>query len=310
MKLIESKVEYLPQGKGMNGIYKQIEMCGRTCYKSEDKITDTSAEKFVTRMISSNHTAMLEHGTVYLKVPGQGLYNQIQDHTYRDYVRNPYSKAKTKMLFEKEEDVIGLSYSFVTSNLRVLQENYWLNDLQYLCEPTEFHKKRYTFKFTCSRAIANELVRHRVFSFAQESQRYCNYGRDKFGNEVTFIAPHWLPELAGKSIKTMVEDIEARDAIRDNQRTTSASWFTSALIDAERCYFEMLNGKSSPQQARDVLPNATKTELCMTGFTSDWKRLLDLRLFQKTGVVHPDMLDLMKKLEVVAKENNIWDELL
>ena len=290
MKLIESKVEYLPQEEGINGIYKQIELCGRTCYKSEDKITDTSAEKFVTRMISSNHTAMLEHGTVYLKVPGQGLWNEIQDHTYRDYVRNPYSKAKTKILFEKEEDVIGLSYSFVTSNLRVLQENHWLNDLQYLCEPTEFHEKRYTFKFTCSRAIANELVRHRVFSFAQESQRYCGYDKSKFGRELTFIMPQWYKE-------------QKYDSTKLNE-------FDKFLKQTEDLYMFYRDCEMQAQEARDILPNCTKTEICITGFTSDWKHLLDLRLFQKTGPVHPDMLDLMKKLEVVAKENNIWNELL
>ena len=290
MKLIKSKVEYLPQEEGMNGIYKQIELCGRTCYKSEDKITDTSAEKFVTRMISSNHTAMLEHGTVYLKFPGQGLWNEIQDHTYRDYVRNPYSKVKTKMIFEKEEDVIGLSYSFVTSNLRVLQENHWLNDLQYLCEPTEFHEKRYTFKFTCSRAIANELVRHRVFSFAQESQRYCGYDKSKFGSELTFIMPQWYKE-------------QKYDSTKLNE-------FDKHLKQTEDLYMFYRNCGMQAQEARDILPNCTKTEICITGFTSDWKHLLDLRLFQKTGVVHPDMLDLMKKLEVVAKENNIWNELL
>jgi thymidylate synthase (FAD) len=297
MKLIKSKAELIQQREGLSGLYSHIELCGRTCYKSEDKITNTSAKKFFDRMYEGKHRAMLEHGTAYLE-----MFVDTNDDDYLSfesrYLKNPYSKV-----------VYDGAKCYVTTNFRVITENLWFADVQY-ANKLSFHERRYTFKFTCSRAIANELVRHRVFSFAQESQRYCNYGRDKFGNEVTSIAPYWLPELAGKSIKTMVEDIEARDAIKDDQRTVSASWFTSALIDAERCYFEMLNGKSSPQQARDVLPNATKTELCMTGFSSDWRHLLDLRLFQRTGVVHPDMLDLMQKLQKVMQENNVWDDIM
>lgn len=160
MKLIESKAELVLQQKGLEGVYKQIEICGRTCYKSEDKITEDSAKGFVERMIKSNHTAMLEQGTVYLKI--QGVTKSFIGHSnIGKYLENSYSKV-----------VFGEGTTFyITTNYRVLIENNWLNDLKYLCEPTEFHEKRICVKFICDRAIANELVRHRVFSFAQESTR-------------------------------------------------------------------------------------------------------------------------------------------
>lgn len=69
MRIINPKVEIIPQGSGLEGIYKQIEIAGRTCYKSEDKITEGSAKEFVNRMIKSGHGAMLEHGTIYLRIP-------------------------------------------------------------------------------------------------------------------------------------------------------------------------------------------------------------------------------------------------
>ncbi len=139
MKLIESKAEYIPQEEGLEGVYKQIELAGRTAYHSQDKITPASAKDFVDRMIKSHHGAALEHGTVYLNMP----YDPI-------YMEDPYSKA----LYDGYD-------MFVTTNYRVLQENEWLDDLKYLCEPTDQHEKRYTMRFTCSRAIAQELTRHK-----------------------------------------------------------------------------------------------------------------------------------------------------
>lgn len=288
MKLINSSVEYIPQEestegmyRGLENIYKQIERCARTCYKSEDKITDSSSKAFVDRLIASKHTAMLEHGTVYLQCK---IYlNEKDDTPLSKYKNNKYSKC-SEYYFPGSAS----RGTYVVTNLRVLVENNWLDDLQYLCSPTEFHEKRYTFKFTCSRAIANELVRHRVFSFAQESSRYCNYSKDKFGNEITFIEPSWKNKV--------VFDANLH--------------LYNTLYAAEVSYFDLLKNDATPQQARDVLPLATKTELCMTGFASDWRHLLDVRLYEKTGKVHPDMLDLMEKLKTVAEEADIWDDIM
>ena len=160
MKLIKPSFEILEQLPGLEGLYKQIELAGRTCYKSEDKITEDSAKEFVDRMIKSGHGAMLEHGTVYLKskeIPTiNGFFSDLNK-----YANNKYSWTHL------ENDIL-----YVTTNLRVLVENGWMDDLQYICEPTEYHERRITVKFVCDRGVSHEFVRHRTMSFAQESTRY------------------------------------------------------------------------------------------------------------------------------------------
>lgn len=154
MKLINSSYEILPQAPRMEGVYKQIELAGRTCYKSVRK-EGTTAKDFVDRMIKSQHYAMLEHGTVYLKfngivhVLGRGYQGGMK------YLDNPYSKVKL-------EDTT----QYVTTNYRVLVENGWLKDLKYLCEPTEFHEKRITVHFVCDRGVSHEFVRHKILCVA------------------------------------------------------------------------------------------------------------------------------------------------
>ena len=140
MKLIESKVEVIEQQPGLDGVYKQIELAGRTCYKSEDKITENSAKAFVDRMIKSKHGAMLEHGTVYLKIHAVSYFPDLEE-----FNTNPYTKV-----FYFEEDW------YVTTNLRVLVENDWLDYLKYICEPTEHHEKRITARFTCDRGVSHK----------------------------------------------------------------------------------------------------------------------------------------------------------
>ena len=299
MKLIESKAEYIPQEEGLEGIYKIIELAGRTAYHSQDKITPDSAKDFVDRMIKSKHGAALEAGTVYLFIPQETDYE-----VFERYIKNNYSHTFEILLLSRPK---GL---YVVTNYRVLIENNWLDDLQYLCSPTEFHEKRYTMRFTCSRAIAQELTRHRVFSFLMESQRYINYSKERHGGEITFIIPSWLPEIGESRVNTLLEEINVREDIEDDKKSWIASCLLSICMDAERIYFEALENGATPQQARDVLPNATKTELIMTGLSSDWKRLLRLRLFEKTGAVHPDMLDLMQKTQKTMQEAGIWEDIM
>lgn len=263
MKLIKPSFEILDQQCGLEGIYKQIEIAGRTCYKSEDKITEDSAKGFVERMIKSGHGAMLEHGTVYLKF--ETMKSTI--HPLDKYYHNKYSKVCTEEGLTKQTKIV-----FVTTNYRVLVENGWLDDLKYICEPTEYHERRITVRFVCDRGVSHEFVRHRVFSFAQESTRYCNYSKDKFGNELTFIIPCWtnLPEQEyGDRVNPKVFN-------RGNTNGVETSYVDS-LRRAEYNYFNLLNQGWKPQEARAVLPNALKTELVMTGFVSDWKNFFFLR---------------------------------
>jgi thymidylate synthase (FAD) len=165
MKLINQSAEFLPQEAGLSGIYKQIELAGRTSYLSWDKMTDDSAKKFVDMLIKSKHTSVLEHGTVYLKMYHEGLFAQIEPkHTGRDYFVNPYSKCIEKFDLESLEH--GSVGYYITTNLRVLQENGWLDDLQYLCEPTKFHEKRLSVKVITDIGVTREFNRHKVFCVA------------------------------------------------------------------------------------------------------------------------------------------------
>ena len=165
MKLIKPSYEILtPTDWREWGIKKFIELIGRTCYKSEDKITDDSYKIFVQKMIDSRHYAMLEHGTIYITASDYVYYTKL----IGDYDKNKYSVVKEHF------DEYGNVVHYITTNLRVLIENGWINDLCYLSKPTEYHAKRITVKFICNRQVSHDFVRHRVFSFAQESTRYCN----------------------------------------------------------------------------------------------------------------------------------------
>lgn len=163
MKFIESSVTIIPQDWTLEGIYKQCEIAGRTAYKSEDRITEGSAKKFVEALMKLKHGAVLEHGTIYLYIP----YNSKQegnnyiwcdqtDRHYDPHVLKYQNNAYTKVCYDENFN------AYITTNLRVLMENDWMDDLQYLCEPTEYHEKRVTVKFICSRSIAQEITRHRT----------------------------------------------------------------------------------------------------------------------------------------------------
>ena len=166
MKLIKPSFLIKEQESGLEGLYKQIEWAGRHCYKSHDKITENSAKEFVDRMIKSGHCAMLEHGTVYLKFIGEGLDYDLGSR-FDDFPQYHYSVQKyinNKYSVVKEDEETGDMY--VTTNYRVLVENNWLDDLKYICEPTEYHEKRITVKFICDRGVSHEYVRHKMLCVA------------------------------------------------------------------------------------------------------------------------------------------------
>lgn len=284
MKLIESSVQIIEE----KDPYKMIELAGRTCYKSEDKITEDSAKEFVDRMIKLGHGAMLEHGTIYLTIDGE-------DPNLSKIQSNPYTKVNLVPYEVLTEGNYTISYkAYITTNLRVLIENNLKELLCYQVEPTEHHEKRITAKFICDRGVSHEFVRHRVFSFAQESQRYCNYNKDKFNNELTFIKPTWLDIPTGDytywdgdwcDIDNMKIQLPSDNGVADN--------FLWCLNNAGMQYRLLINKGLKPQEARGVLPNATKTELVMTGFESDWEGFFKLRC---SGAAHPDAKKLADEL--------------
>lgn len=294
MKLIKPYYEILEQQSGIEGMFKQIEIAGRTCYKSEDKITEGSAKKFVHNMIKSGHLAMLEHGTVYMIVK--------HDHVDGVDMGDPYDLSLTFVLnkFSKCNHVDSTTY--ITTNLRVVFEQFpedWEDILEkYACNRTEHHPRRISVRFICDRGISHEFVRHRVFSFAEQSTRYCDYSKDKFNNEISFIIPCFT------NIKECTIRYKEYFNRKDDTMSELESRFIDSLLSSEEKYFNLIKGKWTPQQARAVLPNALKTELVMTGFTDDWKHFFDLRAIGTTGAPHPQAKELAEPLMNEFKSKN------
>lgn len=306
MKVIEPKVEIWEQPKGIEGIYKQIERVGRVCYKSEDRITEGSAKPFVERMIASKHYAMLEHGTVYLSIP----YNDKTELLIDELFTNRFTKTF--------HDIRNGSYHFST-NLRVLVENdMWDVCKQYVCD--FFDKgffsgdRRVTVHFTTQIAVSREANRHRADSMAEQSTRYCNYSKDKFGGEIGINTPTWINDILDMDGDT-IDSYAGSDSLSGAQRFFRDSYHFMAVAKkvydgkasdiqnwifanfaAERAYMNLIKNGISPQEARVILPLDTNTELVHTAFVSDWLHFFDLRALNKTGKAHPDMIVVAKPL--------------
>ena len=255
MKLIKQSFEITNQEDfTLVGIKKHIEKCARVCYKSEDKITDDSYEKFVDNLIKRGHGRCLEFGTVYLKYFWSGRVCDSCNQTWPDkmdkYYINKYSAVR-----RHGNDI------YITTNYRVIIENGWEDDLKYLCEPTEYHAKRYTVHFITNRAIMDEFRTHVSLSHLAESTRYCNYSKGKFNNELTFVAPYNLD----------FQELKLYGPYHTVIRNQSAeSIFMSHLNNAEKDYLDLINLGWTPQQARDVLPLSIKSELISCGFGDAW----------------------------------------
>ena len=201
MKVIKPSYEILtPISDGGIKELQHIEKIGRVCYKSEDKITEDgeSAKKFVGMLIKRGHEAMIEHGSISVKI-------------------------------------------------------------------------------ICDRGVSHELVRHRIASFAQESTRYCNYGQDKFGGELTFIEPCFWE----------INSIQY-------------SYWRALMRDTESTYLNLLALGATPQEARSVLPNSLKTEITITANYREWRNIFKLR----TAIAaHPQMREIMRPLLDEFKTN-------
>lgn len=207
MILIKPSIEVLK----MDDI-KLIEVAGRTCYKSEDRITDESAKDFVKMLINRGHEAMVEHASASVKI-------------------------------------------------------------------------------ICDRGVSHEIVRHRLFSYAQESSRYCNYSKDKFGNQCTYIIPNWLNITEGcYRVDGCGENAYyQRDEFEDWQKIEvdrSTLLFLRELYSAEQSYLALIQRGWTAQQSRNVLPHALKTELIITGNFREWRHFFKLRCAKES---HPQM---------------------
>lgn len=283
MRLIDPSYEIISQEEGLLGVYKQIEKAARTAYKSEDKIAEGSAQRMVESLCKLNHGAALEHGTIYLKkrfdVSAIGSYrkNGIQK-----YDLDPYSKVVC-------DDHMDLCNAYITTNARVIFENGWEDDLQYMCEPTEFHEKRVTVKFITSIGIVREILRHRHFSFLNESTRYCNYSKGKFNNELTFIIPQWIYNI-NPNLNIFGEQI--LKALSCEDRAVHAWMSLLTQVEDDYIYLTTVDEHYvlKAEEARGILPLDLKSELIVTGFVSDWIHFFRLRShIAATGKPHPDI---------------------
>ena len=277
MRLIKASYEILPE----LDVFQAIERAGRLCYKSEDKITADSAKPFVDMLIQRKHTAMLEHGTIYLKVP-TSLITKDTIKTVMRFSRDKYTWG----YFDLTEAIW-----YFTTNYRVIQENGWEEDLKYRCECTDVHEKRISVKLICDRGVSHEIVRQRLASFAQESTRYCNYSNDKFGGEISCILPLWITDDLKESYSFNADNLALQTT--EDIHPNTANFLLSTTF-AEKCYFMNLHNGWTPQQARDMLPTSTKTEIIITASESEWELIFGLRA---APTAHPQMRELMIPLQ-------------
>ena len=272
MRIIESNATFTPQTEfTIDGIWKHIERCGRICYKSEDRIVKDSHIRFVDMIVKRGHLAVLEHGTVYLTIP----YSEEGKAFIKIFDDNPYSRVTYSGA--------DSNCAYITTNYRVVIENGYTTAMKWICNPTEHHAKRITATITCDRGVSHELVRHRVFSFCQESTRYCNYSADKFGKHVTFIKPTWTERGQQETF-----NIAGIDFISEEKT------LTEFLHIVENAYHKLIKSGQTPQEARAILPSCTKTDIAMTGFVDQWEAFFKLRCSPNA---HPDMQKVAKQLE-------------
>ena len=273
MKLINQSYEICNQTDfSISGIYKHIEKCTRVAYKSEDKITEDSAISFVNKLLNMKHFAPMEFGTIHFKMPITLLKTFAEDLMYHNLYNMEWLKCKAVD-----------NHAYFTTNYR-----HWLvmiDKVDYLKdyfteEDNKYYPKRYTVKLITSRIVSHEVVRHRTMSFIQESQRFVNYSKAKFNNEVTFIKPCWMDDtLIEKALKTHPLIVDLKPEIL----------FVENSLNSEQDYLDLLKLGYKPQQARVVLPNSTKTELYMCGFKEAWEHFFELR---DNKIVDPQMYDL------------------
>ena len=296
MELIKPSVEIWEQGNTLEDMWKHIAKCTRVCYQSTPKENGETDENFVKRVILKGnllwrgtdfdkiHGAMLEHGTVYLKLDKK---DNAENLWYTHYLNNKYSKV----IHSQETDCF-----YITTNLRVIYENDWLNSLKYACAPTKYHPKRVTVSFTTNIGVTREFNRHRVNSIAEESTRYCNYnkrndGQIKIGLPAWLLDDEHLPYIKGHAFDSVGDYASGILAQEDDEIVKTwcdMDFYLCALTFSQWCYNMLIKKGWKPQQAREVLPLATKSQLIHTAFIDDWKHFFALRADGVSGPPHPN----------------------
>ena len=287
MKLIKQSFEILEQKDfSLIGIKKFIERCGRVCYKSEDRITDDSYEKFVNMLVKRDHARPLEFGTVHLQM-------YISDfHKLRDTlcINNMWNDQWIKYHYAGNLTYVTTNYRYYLAIIKVFpsaEEDFDPQD-------DELYPKRYTVHFILSRGIMDEFRTHVGLSHLAESTRYCNYSKDKFDNQITFIQPSWI--ILDKEIASINElCLLSGQYGRENPNLR----YLASLVEANYTYILLLNKGWTPQQARDVLPLSVKSELISCGFEDAWENFFYRRC---DNAAHPMAREIAIPLQERFKE--------
>ena len=276
MKLIKQDFNIVnQQGFSIKDIKKHIEYCARISYKSQDKITDTSYEKFVDMLVKKDHTRPLEFGTIHLRI-SEGVWNDMILTLATDY---HYSTNWIQAKLHFGEYFITTNYRYYLFLTKIYPEI----EKYFTEEDNELFPKRHTVHFVLSRGIMDEFRTHVGLSHLAESTRYCNYSKDKFGGEITFVLPNWMPSSIW------------------NENNKAGHIFLQAMKLSGDIYFDLLSIGEIPQQARDVLPLGVKSELISCGFEDAWSNFFYRRCAKDA---HPMAREIAIPLQKRFKELN------
>ena len=292
MKLIKQSFEILEQKDfSLIGIKKFIERCGRVCYKSEDRITDDSYEKFVNMLEKRDHARPLEFGTVHLKMHilyFLGLKNVL-------CMNKMWNNGWIKYHYIGKLAYVTTNYRYYLSIIKVYPDIQKSFDTQ----DDKLYPRRYTVHFITSRGVMDEFRTHVGLSHLAESTRYCNYDKDRFNNEITCIIPHYCPDLIGGNsydLYTCKFELTQTEGLSEK----SAKWIES-MCQAEQDYMDLLNDSCTAQEARDVLPLGIKSELISCGFEDAWSNFFYRRC---ANDAHPMAREIAIPLQEKFKELN------
>ena len=316
IKVVNPSVEiWRQEGYTLDAIWKHIAHCARVCYQSVPKDNNESDYEFLVRTlfrgidflnqpytdddVLKTHLSVCEHGTVHLKYP---LFMARAAAKATRFIHNNYSRTK-----EHE------SYIYVTTNMRVLIEHHWMDELEFIDNTPNcpYYAERTTVNFITDIGASRELNRHRVNSISEESTRYCRYNADKFGNNITVAKLPWIPytDVDGQCYNAGFygdEEIFYDNCIESRycKDWTAIDWFLYGLQIANLVYCKCIKLGWTAQQAREILPLNTKTQVVHTAFVDDWKHWIELRANQVSGKVHPSLLTLSLKLKDLLYGDN------
>lgn len=299
IKVVNPSVEFWKQeGYTLSAIWKHIAKCARVCYQSTPKDNGEDDYSFLVRTLFRGvepedintkdlvkyHLSVCEHATVHLKYP---LFMPRAAAQVTRFIHNKYSRTK-----EHE------GYIYVTTNMRVLIEHHWMEELEFIDNTPNcpYYIPRPTICFITDIGASRELNRHRVNSVSEESTRYCAYDKGKFGNGITVAKLPWIPDVDPEDeghdyTEGFFNDNEIfYDECIEEQYTdnwNAIDWFFYGLQICDLVYRKTRELGWTAQQAREILPLNTKTQVVHTAFVDDWEHYIDLRSNGVSGVPHP-----------------------